>query len=66
MAYGRGPSHKTPSTRNPALRPQGVRGSLVRERHACHGKTIEAQGIQGTLETSRVFLGMGLHCDLPS
>ena len=32
---------------------------LVWERHVLHGKTIEAQETQGTLEASRVFLGMG-------
>eukprot|EP00959_Pyramimonas_sp_CCMP1952_P400197 8385176-Pyramimonas_sp.AAC.1 len=56
------PVHKKPSTRNPALKPQGVHWFLVWERHAVHGETVETQETQGTLEASKAFLGMGLQC----
>ena len=37
---------------------------MAKEPYVSLGKTIETQEIQGTLEGSRVFLGMGPHCML--
>eukprot|EP00959_Pyramimonas_sp_CCMP1952_P132537 2771477-Pyramimonas_sp.AAC.1 len=54
----RSPDSRSSTTRDPTLRPQDVHGVLVWGRHACHCKTIEAEQTHGTLEASRVFLGM--------
>ena len=54
--------HKNPSTRNPTLNPQEVYRLFATGTHVSLGKTIETQETQGTLEGSRVFLGMSPHC----
>ena len=54
--------HKKPSTRNPTLESQGSYRFVVWEPMAFHGKTLRNEETQGTLEGSRVFLGMGSHC----
>ena len=48
-----------PSTRNPTVNPQEVYRFWAKGPDGSLGKTIEAQETQGTLEGSRVFLGMG-------
>ena len=54
--------HKKPSTRNPTLESQGSYRFVVWEPMAFHCKTLRNEETQGTLEGSRVFLGMGSHC----
>ena len=48
---------------NPELNPHEVYRFLVWEPCVTLGKTIETKELQGTLEGSRVFLGMGPHCN---
>ena len=60
MQWGLG--HKKPSARNPTLNPQEVHRFLAKEPDVSPSKTIGPQETQGTLEGSRVFLGMGPHC----
>ena len=57
-----GLGHQKPSARNPTLNPQEVYRCLVWEPFVRLGKTIETQESEGTLEGSRMFLGMGPHC----
>ena len=49
-------------TRNRTLNPQDVYRFLAKELDVSLGKTIESQETQGTLEGSRVLLGMIPHC----
>eukprot|EP00959_Pyramimonas_sp_CCMP1952_P379932 7959188-Pyramimonas_sp.AAC.1 len=60
----RGPAETTlggqKRRRNPTLETPGRPLISGWERHTFHGKTSEARETQGTLEASRVFLGLSL------